>query len=180
MFSVGQNIVHPTHGAGTIVDLLNQELVKGYQRYYVIRFADKRLTVRVPMRRTEELGLRRVMGKAKCEEVLEVLQKLPKALPSNFKERRKVVEQLIHSGRPVKIAEAVRELTWRQELKPLNKADSELYAQARAMLVQEMSLSTGNEQLDVERRIGRALSKSIEAKTHLIEIEDEAEAEQQQ
>lgn len=163
-FSVGQHIVHPAHGAGTIVGVQEQELVEGYQRYYVIRFADKRLTVRVPQRRTTELGLRGVMGSAKCEEVFEVLSSLPKQLPSNFKERRKTVETLIHSGKPVKVAEALRELSWRRELKPLNKADSELLTQASGMLVEEMTLATGEEKSDVERQISKALDESIRAK----------------
>lgn len=173
-FSVGQHIVHPAHGAGTIVGVQEQELVEGYQRYYVIRFADKRLTVRVPQRRTTELGLRRVMGSAKCEEVFAVLSSLPKQLPSNFKERRKTVENLIHSGKPLMVAEALRELSWRRELKPLNKADSELLTQANGMLVEEMTLATGEEKSDVEKQISKALNESIRAKHLAVEqqVED--------
>ena len=121
-FSVGQHIVHPAHGAGTIVGVQEQELVEGFQRYYVIRFADKRLTVRVPQRRTTELGLRRVMGTAKCEEVFGVLSSLPKQLPNNFKDRRRAVEKLIHSGKPLMVAEALRELSWRRETEAVEQS----------------------------------------------------------
>ncbi len=172
-FTVGEHIVHPAHGAGTIVGVQNQELATGFQRYYVIRFADKRLTVRVPWRKADELGLRSVMGSTKCEEVFLVLRSLPQPLPQNFKERRRVVENLIHSGRPVKVAEALRELSWRRELKPLNKADSDLYSQANAMLVQEMALATGDEQSEVERNVGAALSESIRAKMLMMTQESE-------
>lgn len=172
-FSVGEHIVHPAHGAGTIVGVQNQELVSGFQRYYEIRFADKRLTVRVPSRSIDELGLRSVMGSKKCEEVLSVLRSTPQALPNNFKERRRVVETLIHSGRPVKVAEALRELRWRRELKPLNKADSDLFSQASSMLVQEMALATGEEQVEVEQHISAALSESIRAKLVTMATESE-------
>jgi len=163
-FSVGEHIVHPAHGAGTVVGVQNQELVTGFQRYYVIRFADKRLTVRVPSRKVDEIGLRSVMGSTKCEEVIRVLRSLPQSLPNNFKERRRIIEKLIHSGRPVKVAEALRELSWRRELKPLNKADSELFSQANSMLVQEMALATGEDTAEVERRISDALNESMRAK----------------
>ena len=168
-FSVGQHIVHPAHGAGTIVGVQEQELVEGYQRYYVIRFADKRLTVRVPLRRTTELGLRRVMASTKCQEVFGVLRSLPAQLPNNFKERRQAVEKLIHSGKPLKVAEALRELSWRREMKPLNKADSELLTQASGMLVQEMTLATGEERGAVEKQISEALGESIRAKHVAVE-----------
>jgi len=174
-FLVGQHIVHPAHGAGTVVGVQEQELVEGYEHYYVIRFADKRLTVRVPQLRTDELGLRSVMGTAKCKEVFSVLSSLPKQLPSNFKERRRTVEKLIHSGKPVKVAEALRELTWRRELKPLNKADSELLSQASGMLVEEMSLATGEEKTRVERQISAALDESVRAKHVAVEAQVEAQ-----
>jgi CarD family transcriptional regulator len=160
-FAVGQNIVHPAHGAGTIVEFQEQELVDGHEEYFVIRFDEKRLTVRVPAERVEELGLRRVMGVAKCQEVLRVLGAMPTMLPSNFKERREVVEKLIHSGRPLKIAEAVRELMWRQELKRLNKADTEQFSQARAMLVEEMAIAMESEPAEVRAAIDGALHEAV-------------------
>lgn len=177
-FSVGQHIVHPAHGAGTVVGVQEQELVEGFQQYYVIKFAQKRLTVRVPQRRTSELGLRTVMGTSKCKEVYGVLSDLPKQLPSNFKERRRAVEKLIHSGKPLKVAEALRELSWRREQKPLNKADSELLTQASGMLVEEMSLATGEDKTDVEQRISKALDESILANHEAVEeAQEDAEAE---
>ena len=81
-FSVGEHIVHPAHGTGTVVGVKNQELATGYQSYYVIRFADKRLTVQVPSRKADEIGLRSVMGSTKCEEVMRVLQVCHRRCPT--------------------------------------------------------------------------------------------------
>ncbi len=176
-FNVGQHIVHPAHGAGTVVGVQEQELVEGYQQYYVVSFTDKRLTVRVPQKRITDLGLRRVMATSKCKEVYGVLRETPRQLPSNFKERRREVEKLIHSGKPLKVAEALRELSWRREEKPLNKADSELLTQANGMLVQEMSLATGEDRTDVEKRISEVIDESMQANHERISDEEEAEAE---
>jgi CarD family transcriptional regulator len=167
-FAVGQNIVHPAHGAGTIVDFQEQELVDGHEEYFVIRFDDKRLTVRVPSARVEELGLRQVMAEAKCKEVLRVLREAPKLLPTNFKERREAVDKLIHSGRPLKIAEAVRELMWRQELKRLNKADTEQFAQAKAMLIDEMSIALDQDPQEVRAAIDEALSDAVSQRSESV------------
>lgn len=177
-FSVGQHIVHPAHGAGTVVGVQEQELVEGYQRYYVVRFTDKRLTVRVPQKRIDDLGLRTVMGTSKCKEVYGVLRETPKQLPNNFKERRREVEKLIHSGKPLKVAEALRELSWRRELKPLNKADSELLVQASGMLVQEMSLATGEDKTDVEKRLSEVIDESMQANQERISEADAEESEE--
>lgn len=42
-YAVGQNIIHPAHGAGEVVGIENQELVEGYKKYYVVNFEEKRI-----------------------------------------------------------------------------------------------------------------------------------------
>ena len=48
-FSVGDKVVHPGHGCGQIIGLERLDLVEGFERYYVIEFPDKGLTVHVPV-----------------------------------------------------------------------------------------------------------------------------------
>ena len=108
-YSIGESVVHPAHGAGEIVKVEEQELVSGFKRYYVIEFLAKRLTMRVPIHKTDDLGIRAVMNGARLEQVFKTLRKLPTELPSNFKQRRQHVENLIRSGYPTKIAEAADE-----------------------------------------------------------------------
>lgn len=164
-YTVGQTIVHPAHGAGEIVDIEHQELVEGFKRYYVIHFVDKQLTLRVPFRRTENAGLRQIMSDKKLKQVMATLRDLPEQLPKDFKARRKKLEALVFSGMPIKVAIAVRELTWRSEDKTLNTEDKRLLEHGRELLIQEIALATDNEPLAVQSEIDKALAASVEAKT---------------
>ncbi|RIK41754.1 MAG: hypothetical protein DCC55_10965 [Chloroflexi bacterium] len=168
-YAIGQNIVHAAHGPGTIVGIEHQELVKGFSRYYVIHFADKQLTVRIPFRHAKNIGLRQPMTGAKIKQVMATLGALPRQLPKDFKVRRKQLEELIFSGAPVKVAEAVRELTWRSADKSLNVEDKRLLEQARELLIQEIALATEDEPVHVQEAVDAALSSSIEAQTALAE-----------
>jgi CarD family transcriptional regulator len=163
-YQVGQKIVHAAHGVGAIVGVEEQELVEGYSRYYVIHFADKELTVRMPFRQARAVGLRGLMPKTKINQVMATLQALPKQLPQDFKARRKRLEELIFSGAPVKIAEAVRELTWRGVSKSLSLEDKRLLTQGRELLIQEIALASDHEPTAVQEAVDEALSSGVEAK----------------
>ena len=163
-FAIGQHIIHPSHGPGEIIDIEEQMLLKkkGKQEYYVIRFANKRLVVRVPMKDATERGLRQVMSTAKSKQVISALRKMPQELPQDFKERRKQIEEMIFSGAPIKIAEAVRELTWRGHEKNLNISDQKLLEQGREMLIDELCLAINAEPTTFSDTINEALTFSNE------------------
>ena len=163
-YSIGESVVHPAHGAGEIVKVEEQELVSGFKRYYVIEFLAKRLTMRVPIRKTDDLGIRAVMNGARLEQVFKTLRKLPTELPSNFKQRRQHVENLIRSGYPTKIAEAVRELSWRRKDAHLTKADSDLLSQGRELLSTEIALTLGCDVVEAQQRMDVAVAESIDGR----------------
>ncbi|MBX3053028.1 MAG: hypothetical protein KF753_16215 [Caldilineaceae bacterium] len=175
-FSIGQDVVHPAHGPGTIVDIEEKELVEGYHRFYVIKFVRNRLTVRVPLRRIEDIGVRKVMSKERCQGVLNILRALPEQLHSDFKSRRHRVDELLHSGRPRQIAVAVRDLTWRKFEKHLTKADTEQLSKGREMLATEVAMSYNKEVHEADKTIREAVAEAIAAKQALLLENSEAEA----
>jgi CarD family transcriptional regulator len=168
-FSIGQSVVHPAHGAGEIVDIEEMELVSGFKKYYVIEFIGKRLTMRVPVKRVEDLGMRKVMSYKRYQKVIKTLRSLPGQLPKNFKERRHKVAEMINSGLPVKIAEAIRELTWRRRESHLTKSDTELLLEGRERLIAEMALAADVELIKASHEVDEALSESVEAKESTIQ-----------
>ncbi|MDX1521772.1 MAG: CarD family transcriptional regulator, partial [Anaerolineae bacterium] len=76
-FAVGDQVVHPKHGAGEIVGVEQLELVEGFENYYVIEMEEKRLTVRVPFRKMEALNIRPVMSPSRLQKVLNTLHDAP-------------------------------------------------------------------------------------------------------
>lgn len=174
-YAVGQNIIHPAHGAGEVIDIENQELVKGFKKYYVVNFEEKRLTIRIPFSHSEDAGLRDLISQDRIKKVLTTLRQLPQTLPKDYKKRRKQIEDKVFSGIPVKIAEAVRELHWRRQHKNLGMADQRLLDQGRELLIQELALATESEETDIQDRIDAALAKSVAAKETKLAEEEEAE-----
>jgi len=175
-FEIGQNIVHPSHGPGTIVDIEENELVKGYSKFYVIEFARNRLTVRVPLSRVREIGVREVMSPARYGRVLETLRALPEHLQGDFKSRRHRINELLRSGSPRQIATAVRDLTWRKFEKHLTQADTEQLSKGREMLAVEVAMVTDENLQTAKQTISEAIAEAIASKQVLLEEEAQAQA----
>ena len=49
MYSVGDKVVHPMHGAGTIEEIKEIEIVGKKRQYYVLKFAIGNMVTNVPI-----------------------------------------------------------------------------------------------------------------------------------
>jgi len=174
-YVVGENVVHPAHGAGEIVGVEELESTEDSKEYCVIFFPDRKLKIRIPLTRLDDVGLRGIMSSSTYDEILKTLPETPSPLPQDFKERREMLQAIVSSGYPIKVAGAIRDLTWRSQGKPLNRSDAEMLHEARHRLVQEMALASGKEMQDINTVVDRALEASVEAeKQAVIEAEKQA------
>lgn len=157
-YRVGDKVLYPNRGAGTIVGLENAELVDGFQDYYVIEIQSQRLTLRIPTGKMQDLGVRKVMPRHELRRVWDALSDTPQSLPEDYKERQEQIRERLRTGSPLDIAEAVRDLSWRERQTYLTKADSKLLAQGRELLVDEVSLVLDRDNTEAERLLDEALA----------------------
>lgn len=165
-FAIGDKVVHPIHGSGLITGVEHQELVEGFEHYYVLRVADKGLKVFVPMRKAEELGVRPATPRAELAHILDTLEGQPQALPEDHRERQARLQQRLTSGSLMQVAEVVRNLTWQEKLGRLTRADSRLLGQGRDLLAAEVALVTDTAVDDAHEVINAALSRSMVQDAH--------------
>lgn len=159
-YEIGQNVIHPSHGPGEIVGVTEMDLVDGFTNYYVIEFA-RQLTLHIPVRKTDELGLRKTMSKANVADVFATLRDNPHELPDEYKLRHQKIEGLLQSGHPVEIAKAVRELAWREKSAGLSKIDGDLFTKGKEMLATEIALVTGSDLHEAQEKINLALTQAV-------------------
>ena len=60
-FKVGETVVYPKHGVGEIVSIQNMEVASIKTQFYVVKMEQAKLTIRVPMDKQEEVGLRKIL-----------------------------------------------------------------------------------------------------------------------
>lgn len=163
-FSVGDKVVHPHHGPGRITGAERREFLDGEKLYYEIEIPMQELSVFLPRKTMQEIGVRPAMTRARLARVLDNLRSRPRRLPQDFRERQEKVWERLRTGLTMQIAEVVRDLTWHKQRKHLTKKDSELLTQGTRRLAAEMALVSGTEVSDMEKTIEETLAAAISSR----------------
>ena len=109
MYSIGDKVVYPMHGAGVIVDIEKKEILGEIRNYYILKMPIQEMKVMVPVEQAEEIGVRPIYGTEEMKEVLETLQSDKKLdMPSNWNRRFRFSTEKIKTGDIVEIAKVVR------------------------------------------------------------------------
>jgi CarD family transcriptional regulator len=160
-FSVGDKVVHPQHGPGSIAGIESRELLDGTKRYYVIEIPGQGLTVYMPVRRADEGGMRLAISRSRLPWVLSMLRGRPRSLPEDYKERQEQICAQLRTGRAMQLAKVVRDLTWHRERAHLTKTDSFYLKQGRDLLAAEMALVSGGAVSDASKLIEATMTAAM-------------------
>lgn len=141
MFSIGERVVYPVHGAGVIEAIETREILGEQRSYYVLRIATGDLSVLVPVDGVERAGLRQVSDKETISKVTEILQQRPTDWEQNWNRRYRANMDKIKSGDICALAEVVRNLTLRELEKALSAGEKKMLENARKIFVSELILA---------------------------------------
>lgn len=160
-FSIGDKVIHPKFGAGEITGEEHRELVKGFGHYFVIKILAAPGTAYVPVDKMIELGVRPVMSEAILARVLDTLRSVPQWLSKDYRERQRLIQEMLETGYPIPIAEAIRDLTCHGRSKRLTEKDQQLLRWGRGLLATEMAVVSNTQVFDAEVAISAALKVAM-------------------
>lgn len=93
--------------------------------------------------------------------VREALSAAPCALPSDPDERSRLLRRKLRTGDPMRMAEVVRDLAWRQRRGQASGQDVRLLRRADRQLARWLAAQTGEERTWVRRRMWGTLERTI-------------------
>jgi CarD family transcriptional regulator len=145
MFKVGDAVVHPVRGAGTIVEIETRRCDDEDQVYYRIELLGQPTTrLMLPVEVAEALGLRRAVSSARIDEVWQVFDRQPEMLPSDNNERYDVVKERLRAGDVFQVAQVVRDMAWRERGdRGLTTVGKRLYTESVQLLAAEIAAANG-------------------------------------
>jgi CarD family transcriptional regulator len=138
IFKVGDTVVYPHHGAGRILEIVEEDCQGEPRRYYSIQILHNDMTVMVPVDGLGKAGIRPVMSEPMVEEVLGVLRDDPTKMPSNWNRRIKHNRDKIKTGDALELADVVRNLALRDHEKGLSTGEKQMYAKVKRILASEL------------------------------------------
>ncbi|NJP37698.1 CarD family transcriptional regulator [Alkalicoccus luteus] len=139
MFTVGDNVVYPGHGAGKVKDVSRKTILNEEQFYFVIFFPLQKITLSLPEKTIQESGLRPANTQTECDSLLASLSErdpvdeFPK--PSGRQDER------LRSGSMDDCADVFFELTCKKTIhQKLHMQEKKSLELSRKLLISELML----------------------------------------
>jgi CarD family transcriptional regulator len=138
LYKVGDKVVYPHHGAGTIVKKEKREILGEKREYLTIKILHNDMTVNVPSENAEKVGLRKVIGEDMVKVVVKALTGGGTQMPKNWNRRFKHNRDKMKTGDILELAEVVRNLSLRDVEKGLSTGEKQMFVKAKKILASEL------------------------------------------
>ena len=158
LYSIGDKIVHPMHGAGVIENIVDQRIDGTDRQYYVFKMPMGGMLVMIPIKNSDEIGVRPVIDFQRAEEVMTSLADIEINMTSNWNRRYRENMLRIKSGDISEVAKVVKGLMSREKQRGLSTGERKMLHSAKLILISEIVLAQSASFEEVEQRINQALA----------------------
>ena len=139
-FKVGDDVVYPSQGAGTIEETTTREVLGEKHEYLKIVFVSGDMEVLVPLKKGQEVGLRLTIGKDEVEQLHDTILKADLSLPNQWPPRFRAEQDIISAGNAYDLAKLLGVLYQRDLDKGLAATEREIMEKAKDMLASELAV----------------------------------------
>ncbi|MCR9219232.1 MAG: CarD family transcriptional regulator [Alphaproteobacteria bacterium] len=148
----GDYVVYPTHGVGKVLGIEEQEIADQKLELIIIEFDKDRMTLRVPVAKADQSGLRKLSSPDQMKTALKTLKGKSRVRRTMWSRRAQEYEAKINSGDPIAIAEVVRDLFRNANQPDQSYSERQLYQAALDRLARELAAV---EEIDEEAAAGK-------------------------
>jgi CarD family transcriptional regulator len=153
-FTIGDKAVYPSQGVAEVVGIEKKEVYGKIQSFYVLRGLDTGLRILVPIDKADQVGLRKVAGRAEIEEVMEILRDKEVHIDRQTWNRRyRGFMEKIKSGSLFEVAEVFRDLYRLKSTKTLSFGERRMLDTAKNLIVKELSVAKNTSEIKVEKEL---------------------------
>jgi CarD family transcriptional regulator len=159
VFSEGDTVVYPQHGAGVIQKRETRRVLGEEREYLVIRILHSDLTLSVPAAAAEETGLRPVMDDEGVEQLMAVLTGEDTEPDETFNRRFRANRDKLRTGDVLELAVVIRNLAHRDSAKGLSTGERQMLAQAKRVLASELRFVRGTDEEEALEWLDEVLAR---------------------
>ena len=158
MFSVGDRIAHPMHGAGIIDSIVKRKVDGAEKDYYVLKLPVGDMLVMIPVESSESIGVRPIVEADVAEKILIAIADIEVNMTQNWNKRYRENMLKIKSGDLLEVAAVIKGLMLRDTDRGLSTGERKMLHSAKQILISEIVLSECSSYEEVEKRINIAVS----------------------
>jgi len=156
-FGVNDYVVYPTHGVGMITTIEEQEVAGLKLELFVVEFEKEKMTLRVPVNKADNAGMRPLSSPDKMRSALTTLKGRARVKRTMWSRRAQEYEAKINSGDPISIAEVVRDLHRSSGQPEQSYSERQIYEAALDRLARELAAVEGLDEEQATERLEKVL-----------------------
>ena len=160
MFNVGDKVVYPMHGAGTI-DSIDKKNILDEEVEYINISMPGGVKVMVPSNQASKQCLRNIISQNDVEKVFCVLETDETAMSDNWNKRYRDNMDKMKSGDIYEVADVVRNLSFKQKEKGLSTGEKKMLNNAKQILVSELVLVENTTNAEMEKLVDNKIDVSF-------------------
>lgn len=138
-YAPGDYVVYPTHGVGRVTAIETTTVGSLEVELYTIFFDKERMTLKLPVQKAKNSGLRKLSSKDRIKNAMETLKGKSRVKRTMWSRRAQEYEAKINSGDPVSIAEVVRDLFRPEDQPEQSYSERQIYQAALERLARELA-----------------------------------------
>src|SRR6201986_309188 len=159
-FKVGQKVVYPNQGIGTIEQIEQKQIGATLLPFYTLRLAANNSLVLVPVSNASEVGLRAPISSGECDMLVKALADDFSSPANDWKDRFKEFSDKMRTGDVFEVADVLKNLTYLSHSKPLSFREQRMLERARYLVVSELAAVCRQPECSVEPRVEEALARA--------------------
>lgn len=140
MYHVGDKILYPMHGAGTIEHIESREILGEVKDYYILNISCGGMELMLPVDNCDKIGVRPIVSKTEMQRALCILGGESSEMSPNWNKRQRENMEKLKTGNIDDAAEIVRNLTRMDRVRKLSAGEKKMLSNARRILISEIML----------------------------------------
>lgn len=165
MFSIGDPVVHPMHGAGIIDGIVREKIAGIAQEYYVFKMPVGGLLLKIPVSNSQVIGVRPVMSREEAERLIAAIPGIEVETNANWNKRYRENMTRMKSGNLYEVARVIKALMHREKQRGLSNGERKMLHNARQILISEIVMAESGEYSALEKRVDTAMLQTPAGQT---------------
>ena len=140
MFSIGQNIVYPMHGAGIVEAIESKQIGGKTSNYYKVRIFNGNISLLVPVENAGGIKMREIVDSAVASDILDCIEKYKTECDIPWNKRYKINVDRLKTGDIAQVAGVFIDLAEREKTHGLSTSDRKMFVLTKNILCSELSV----------------------------------------
>jgi CarD family transcriptional regulator len=162
VFKIGEKVVYPSHGVGTIEKIENKQDGIHNLSFYALRLSLNNTLIFVPTKNARDIGLRPPISAAEGKLLMNNLSDDFIDVIYEWKSRFRDFSEKMKGSDIFAIADVLKKLTYLNNLKPLSFREQRMLEKARYLVTSELATVLAQPESQMEIKVLQAVTCSCE------------------